>query len=120
MKLFKRSHDPRRRKTERYTGWWEAPPTSIGSNVHGKIEWDAFESGDSEIELFVSVPDLPDGGRVIVTWGDTAVMTVPVRRGVAKSDIETKKGEKVPRLADQHVELRHDDVVIARTRLVAD
>jgi hypothetical protein len=116
----KKPRDPARHKVERYEGWWEATPTSPFPQVRGKIEWDAFASGDSEIELSVHVADLPDGADVVVAWGDVDIMTVRARRGVLSRDLETKDGDDVPRLADQHLELRYEGIVMARTHLVPD
>lgn len=116
----RRSPDPARRKVERFEGWWQPEISSPFPNVGGKIEWDAFASGDSEIELFATIPDLPDGSELVVTWGDVEVMRVVSKRGVVKRDLETKDGDEVPRLAHQQVELRHEGAVIARTRLEVD
>ena len=120
MPFRKRPRDPARHKTERFEGWWHVAAASPYPNVGGKIEWDGFASGDSEIELFAIVPDLPDGSGVAVMWGDVEVMTVTARGGVLKRDLETKDGDDVPRLAGEQVELRHQGVVIARTRLDPD
>jgi hypothetical protein len=120
MPFLRRSQDPARQKVERFEGWWQVAETSPFPNVGGKIEWDAFASGDSEIELFAHVPGLPDGSEVAVMWGDVEVMTANARRGVVKRDLETKDGDRIPRLAHEQVELRHQGVVIARTRLEPD
>ncbi len=116
----RRSSDPARTKVERFEGWWQPEISSRFSHVGGKIEWDAFASGDSEIELFATIPGLPDGSEVAVMWGDVEVMRVVSRRGVVKRDLETKDGDQVPRLAYEQVELRHEGAVIARTRLEPD
>lgn len=42
-------------------------PESPYERVFGKIEWDEFDNGDSEIDLFVQVLDLPDGALVDVS-----------------------------------------------------
>ncbi len=121
MGLFrKRPRDPARHKTETFEGWWTVVPESPYERVFGKIEWDEFESGDSEIDLFVQVLDLPDGAVVDVVWGDVLVMSVTARKGSISRDLETKDGDDVPRLADQHVELRYQGSVFARAHLVAD
>ncbi len=120
MIFRRRDRDPARHKIERFEGWWQPGSTSPYPKVGGKIEWDAFASGDSEIELFAVVPGLPDGSEVAVMWGDVEVMTVVARGGVVKRDLETKEGDQVPRLAGEQVELRHEGFVIARTRLEID
>jgi hypothetical protein len=120
MLFRKRPRDPARHKVERFEGWWEAAVESPYPNVGGRIEWDGFAGGDSEIELFAIVPDLPDGSEVAVMWGDVEVMTVIARGGVLKRDLETEDGDDVPPLAAEQVELRHQGVVIARTRLDPD
>jgi hypothetical protein len=120
MPRRKRPKDPARQKVERFEGWWHAASASPYPSVGGKIEWDGFASGDSEIELFAIIPDLPDGSDLIVMWGDVEIMTANVRGGVAKRDLETKDGDRVPRLANEQVELRHEGVVIAYARLEPD
>ena len=120
MIFRRRKQDPARHKVERFEGWWQTGPASPYPNVGGKIEWDAFAGGDSEIELFAIVPGLPDGSEVAVMWGDVEVMSVTARGGVVKRDLETKDGDQVPRLAGEQVELRHEGHVIARTRLEVD
>lgn len=121
MGLFaRRPRDPARHKIAKFEGWWTVDPESPHGRVFGKIEWDAFESGDSEIDLFVQVLDLPDGDVVDVMWGDQVVTSVTVRKGTISRDLETKDGDEVPRLADQHVELRYRGAVLARTHLVPD
>lgn len=118
--LRRRPPDPARTKVERFEGWWQPEISSPYPRVGGKIEWDSFSSGDSEIELFASIPGLPDGREVVVTWGDVEVMRVVSRRGVVSRDLETKDGDEVPRLAYEQVELRQEGAVIARTRLEPD
>ena len=116
----RREPDPARRKIERYEGRWQPGAGSPYPNVGGKIEWDAFASGDSEIEVFAIIPGLPDASEVVVMWGDVQVMTVIARRGVVKRDLETKDGDEVPRLAGEQVELRLEGHVLATTRLEID
>ena len=111
---------PSRTRVERFEGWWEPELSSAYPEVGGKIEWDAFASGDSEIELFAIIPGLPDGSDVVVAWGDVEVMRVASKGGVVKRDLETKDGDEVPRLAHEQVELRLEGAVIARTRLETD
>jgi hypothetical protein len=119
MIFRRRDRDPARQRVERHDGWWQPVPASPYPNVGGKIEWDAFASGDSEIELFAVIPGLPDGSQVAVMWGVVEVMAVVARGGVVKRDLETKDGDSVPRLAGQQVELHHEGIVIARTTLEA-
>ena len=120
MVFRKRARDPARRKVERFEGWWRPEAMSPFPNTGGKIEWDGYASGDSEIELFATIPGIPDGSEIVVMWGDVEVMTAPAHRGVVKRDLETKDGDHVPRLAGEQVELIHDGTVIARTRLDPD
>lgn len=120
MVFRRRSSERGHEKIERFEGWWQPEIASPFSEVGGKIEWDSFADGNSEIELFAVIPELPDGSEVVVTWGDTEVMRVVSRRGVIKSDLESKDGDQVPRLAYEQVELRHQGAVIARTRLEVD
>lgn len=121
MPLFRRSKQtPRRRKSEQFEGWFEATPNSPCPGVGGKIEWDGFDNGDSEIELFARIPEIADGVEVEVRWGDQTVMTVVARRGIVKKDLETEDGDEVPRLANQTVELRFDGHVIGRAVLRPD
>ena len=120
MRFRKRPRNPARRKVERFEGSWQVAPTSPFPKLGGKIEWDAFASGDSEIELFATMPGLPDGSEVVVRWGDVAVMTVRAKGGVIKKDLETKEGDDVPRLAREQVELVADGIVVATTRLDPD
>jgi hypothetical protein len=119
MIFRRRDRAPARQRVERYDGWWQPVPASSYPNVGGKIEWDAFASGDSEIELFAAIPGLPDGSEVVVRWGVVEVMAVVSNGGVVKRDLETKHGDSVPRLAGQQVELHHEGIVIARTTLEA-
>lgn len=75
MPFRKRPRDPAKQKVERFEGRWQVVAASPYPEVRGKIEWDGFASGDSEIELFAVVPDLHDGSELIVMWGDVEVMT---------------------------------------------
>ncbi len=120
MIFRRRERDPARQRVERFEGWWQPEASSPFQKVGGKIEWDAFASGDSEIELFAVIPGLPDGSEVVLMWGDGEVMSVLARGGVLKQDLETKEGDEVPRLAREQVELRHQGAVIARARLDPD
>lgn len=116
----RRERDPAKQKVERFEGWWHADATSPFPKVGGKIEWDGYANGDSEIELFATIPGLPDGSEVVVMWGDVEVMAVVARGSVVKRDLETREGDEVPRLAREQVELRHNGIVIARASLDPD
>ena len=120
MIFQRRERDPARQKVERFEGRWQPGTASPYPNVGGKIEWDSFAGGDSEIEVFAIVPGLPDGSEVAVMWGDVEVMTVLARGGVLKRDLETKEGDEVPRLGGEQVELRHEGHVLATSRLEVD
>ena len=120
MVFRRRARHPARREVERFEGWWRAEAMSPFPNIGGKIEWDGFDNGDSEIELFATIPGIPDGSEIVVMWGHVEVMTALAHRSVIKRDLETKDGDDVPRLAGEQVELVHDGAVIARTRLDPD
>src|SRR6056297_1259531 len=69
--MFRRSRrNLASQRIERFEGRWQPEPMSPYPKVFGKIEWDAFASGDSEIELFAQIVDIPDGSEVVLRWGD--------------------------------------------------
>ncbi len=109
--------DQREEETE---GWWEVVDSSTSPDLHGKIEWEPSADGGTEIDLLVRDLNLADGEEVEVTCEGETVLSALVERGRTRKLIKSSEGHSVPNLAGKTVELRHRDVVLARTVLEPD
>lgn len=85
--------------------WWR--PVQDGGRLSGKVEWDAFASGRTELGLYVRGLEVPDDTTVEVWRGDELLVSSPVRRGKARHRLDSADGVHVP-------ELRVGDAVVLR------
>ena len=88
--------------------------------VRGKVEWEVFESGRRELDFSVRDVDVPDGSLAELVWRDRVLMTLELRRGRARREVDTTEGFDVPWLQDQEVSLRVNGIVLATATITPD
>lgn len=117
------------RKHEDREGWWQAVPGSPSPRVHGKIEWERWDT-HSELDALVSGVDAPEGAVVQVLRGDRVILEGGLARrrwllgrgeGRARLTRRTDQGADVPELqVGEEVLLRVGGHLLARAVLEAD
>jgi hypothetical protein len=101
-------------------GWWEPVTGGASPRLHGKVEWERGDDGETEIDLLVRDLDLPDGETVEVVCDGTAVIAGVVSAGAVRAMVKSRNGERVAPIGDKSVELRHRWDTLATTRLDPD
>lgn len=101
-------------------GWW-TPLTPTADRMSGKVEWDEFSAGATEISLYVRKVPVEDDTAVEVVRDDDVVLSCRVRRGKARFSVNSRDGAHVPTLSvGDTVFLRAGGRVLARATMEPD
>lgn len=112
-----RDRGRRIRSTE---GWWIAEALTA-ARISGKVEWDEFSTGATEISLYVRKVPVEDDTAVEVVRDDDVVLSCRVRRGRARTSLNSQDGRHVPTLnVGDTVFLRARGQVLARATMEPD
>lgn len=112
-----RDRGRRIRSTE---GWWVAE-TPTAARISGKVEWDEFSTGATELSLYVRKVPVQDNIAVEVVRDDDVVLSCRVRRGKARCSVNSQGGAHVSTLrVGDTVFLRAGGQVLARATMEPD
>lgn len=100
---------------QEFEGWWEPVEGSPCPGLSGKAELDRWDDGRMAANFLARKLHLPDGETVHVACDGEVVLSGTVDAGAARARLDSEDGDRVPDLANRAVELRHGDVVLART-----
>lgn len=89
--------------------------------MSGKLEWDRFASGRTQIGLYVRKLPVAEHTTVEAVRGDEVLIACQAGKGRARHTVDSATGGHVPELqVGDHVELRAADHVLARATVEAD
>lgn len=112
-----RDRGRRIRSTE---AWWR-PEGPTAGRMSGKVEWDAFSTGATEISLYVRKLPVADSATVEVVRDDDVLLSCPVHGGKARRSLNSADGSYVPELrVGDAVLLRAGGQVLARATVESD
>lgn len=110
----------RSRRIASTEAWWR-PVTPADQTLSGKLEWDRFATGRTEISLYVRKLSVAEHTTVEAVRGDEVLISCQVGKGRARHTVDSATGGHVPELrVGDEVELRAADHVLARATVETD
>lgn len=89
--------------------------------MSGKVEWDAFSTGTTELSLYVRKLPVADGTTAEVVRDDDVLLSCPVHEGKARRGVSSEDGSYVPELrVGDALLLRAGGQVLARATVEPD
>lgn len=110
----------RGRRVRSTEAWWR-PEAPTAGRLSGKVEWDQFSNGATEISLYVRKLPVADGGTVEVVRDDEVLLSSLVQKGKARRSVSSEDGGYVPELRlGESVSLQTGGRVLARATVERD
>lgn len=105
----------RRKIAELEADLYRVPPPRFFRFPKGEAEFKEFDDGERRLELVFYGLKAPDGTEVQMLLNGEAVLSTPLRRGRARRDLSTSRGDQVPRMGEDDVaEIAQGGVVVLR------